>query len=298
MTIYNKLAIKAFPCECTLVAIQMLFTVLVMLVFCWNSLHIGSAWDFIRWSRVAPLFSGVLLTSILALKDASVTLVVVFRSLAPLLSLGIERFYPNPLEVSREMLICLFALLVGTLLYCKDLPFDRDNLHAIGWVFANNLFVVGDRSLQRLMLAKDQLPVDISKSSVTLLNNLLGIFPLVFVAMYTEEASAVPDAFSQLSWSSSFVLLCSCVVGVGIAYTGIWTQSLISATSFLVLATASKFFVILLDVTILRDKVLMPTQVAGALVTVLASVAYGKVRSDMEASAKENEPLVASAAKR
>eukprot|EP00928_Gymnodinium_smaydae_P062038 TRINITY_DN45984_c0_g1_i1.p1 TRINITY_DN45984_c0_g1~~TRINITY_DN45984_c0_g1_i1.p1 ORF type:complete len:345 (+),score=63.04 TRINITY_DN45984_c0_g1_i1:65-1036(+) len=292
MTIFNKMAIETFPCECTLVAVQMLFTVAAMLIFCWSSLHIGSFWDFLRWSRVAPFFSGVLLTSILALKEAPVTLVVVFRSLAPLFSLVIEQFYPSPLEVNRQMLASLFLLLVGTALYCTDMPFDSSNMHAIGWVFANNAFVVADRMLQRLMLAKDQLPVDISKPSVTLLNNLLGVVPLLIVAMLTKESSEVGAALAQVNTSGYIVILCTCVAGVGIAYTGIWTQSLISATSFLVLATGSKFFVIFIDLFILRTKVLTPLQILGASITISASVAYGQIRSNIELSEREKEQLL------
>jgi hypothetical protein len=66
MMVFNKLAIKALPLPCTLVALQMAFAALAMLVACWRSLHIGSARDVLRWSLVVPFFTGMLLTSILA----------------------------------------------------------------------------------------------------------------------------------------------------------------------------------------------------------------------------------------
>merc|ERR1719189_332355 len=62
-----------------------------MIIFCRQSLHVGSMRDLLRWCLVVPAYSGMLLTSILALKHAPMTLVVTFRALSPLLSLGIER---------------------------------------------------------------------------------------------------------------------------------------------------------------------------------------------------------------
>merc|ERR1719386_666227 len=97
---------------------------------------------------------------------------------------------------------------------------------AIGWLLLNNFFAIGDRLLQRLMLAKDQDPVDISKTGVTLINNGLAMIPLVCVALLTGEAKEVGAAIGGLDGMSWFYVLASCVVGVGISYTGIWAQSL------------------------------------------------------------------------
>ncbi|CAK0871068.1 unnamed protein product, partial [Prorocentrum cordatum] len=110
MMLFNKFAIKAFPVECTLVALQMFVSVLAMVCFCFRGIHIGSARDVLRWSMVAPFFTGMLLSSILALKFAPMSLVVVFRTLSPLLSLLIERMYPDPLRISAPMLGSIFTM--------------------------------------------------------------------------------------------------------------------------------------------------------------------------------------------
>jgi len=70
MMLFNKFAIKAFPVECTLVALQMGVTVLAMVLFCFRSIKIGSLYDVLRWTMVVPFFTGMLLSSILALKFA------------------------------------------------------------------------------------------------------------------------------------------------------------------------------------------------------------------------------------
>jgi len=297
MMLFNKFAIKAFPVECTLVALQMLVSVLAMLCFCFRSIKIGSAWDVLRWSMVAPFFTGMLLSSILALKYAPMSLVVVFRTLSPLLSLGIERFYPDPLRISIPMLGSMVTMAFGAALYSSALK--KSGMGGIGWVFLNIFFAVGDRLLQRLMLAKDQNPVDISKTGITLLNNLEGMLPLVVVMGIKNEFAEIPAALGELSVMGYVWVIASCVVGVAISYTGIWAQSLISATSFLVLVNANKFVIIFVEAFCLKTKSLTAIQIVGACVTILGGVLYGRARDALEQEATkakssgETEPLVA-----
>lgn len=289
MLIFNKLAITAFPVECFLVALQMAVSAIAMLC-CWSSLHIGSFKDVLRWSMVAPFFTGMLLTSILALKHAPMSLVICFRAVSPLVALTIERFYPNPLRVSPKMVACLMVTMMGMVMYASCM--DHDDARGVGWVMLNAFFAIGDRLLQRMMLAKDQNPVDISKTGVNLLNNLLGMFPLLIVGLLKSEQHEVPAALASLTTTGAVWVGMSCAVGVGISYMGIWVQSLISATSFLVLVNANKFVIIFVEVFAMKTKTLLPMQVAGAMITILASVTYGKAREEVESESKEKLPLV------
>lgn len=287
MMVFNKLAIEAFPLSCILVGAQMAFTVVAIVIFAFRSLHIGSIYDMLRWSLVAPFFAGVLLSSMFALHDAPMSLTITFRGLAPIFSLMAEVFYPTPFKVNSWTILCLFGILVGIAFYCKDL--EASQFSAIGWVLLNNFFVVGDRLLQRLMLGKDQWPVDISKSACTLLNNSFGLVPLLIAAYFTMEFSKIPSALSGLDAQGYIWIFLTGVVGTGIAYAGIWTQSLINATSFLVLATANKFIVILIEVFVMQERAITPVQVLGASITITAGVAYGKVREAIEQAEKAQQ---------
>eukprot|EP00928_Gymnodinium_smaydae_P048110 TRINITY_DN3214_c0_g1_i1.p1 TRINITY_DN3214_c0_g1~~TRINITY_DN3214_c0_g1_i1.p1 ORF type:complete len:197 (+),score=26.37 TRINITY_DN3214_c0_g1_i1:188-778(+) len=193
-------------------------SVIWMVGFCWRSLHIGSYTDVLRWMMVVPFFTGML-TSILALKSAPMSLVVSFRALLPLVSLTIERLYPNPLQVSGLMMVSMCGMIMGVVMYARDL--DKSDYTGIGWVFLNNFFAIGDRLLQRLMLAKDQSPVDISLTGITLLNNLLGMIPLLAVACLTHEFAELPATLAGLDSRAMFFVVASCIVGVGISYTGV-----------------------------------------------------------------------------
>jgi hypothetical protein len=179
------------------------------------------------------------------------------------------------------------AMIGGAILYAHEM--DVSDRAAIGWLALNNFFAIGDRLLQRLMLAKDQDPVDISKTGVTLLNNSLGMVPLAVVAYFTGEFKDLGPAVSKMDHMGMCWVFTSCVVGVGISYCGIWAQSLISATSFLVLVNANKFFIIFLETFVMGTKSMTPIQVLGATIAVLAAAAYGEARSQAE-SEKRNEP--------
>jgi len=285
MLVFNKLAVSAFPVECMLVAMQMGVSVILMLTCCWGSLHIGSIRDALRWSMVAPFYTGMLLTSILALKNAPMTLVITFRVLSPLVSLAIERFYPNPLRITPLMCFSIGLMLMGAIMYTFQMP--KTDWTGVQWVLLNNFFAIGDRLLQRLMLAKDQNPVDISKTAIALLNNLEGLVPLLIVAWFKHEISETPAAINALTPSGWFYVISSCLVGTGISYTGIWAQSLISATSFLVLVNTNKFLIIFLEAFVLKHKVVTRLQALGALVTVCAGVLYGRARGAIEEEEKK-----------
>lgn len=283
MMVCNKAAIGVFPEECTLTALQMLVSIVILLALCFRSIHIGSAYDVLCWSAVTPFFAGMLLTSMLALKHAPMTLSIVFRSLSPILALVIERFYPNPLRLSQNVIASLGVMIVGTMIYASQL--GQESLIGIQWVLLNMVLAVIDRCLQRLMLAKDQHPVDISKSGVTLLNNALGLLPLVAAAYLTSEFKDVPGSIAGLTSTGWAWVIASCLVGCGISYTGIWAQSLISATSFLVLVNGNKFVIILLEGYVLHNKVLNHTQIIGACITVTGGIFYALARQALEAEA-------------
>eukprot|EP00930_Biecheleria_cincta_P025822 TRINITY_DN1831_c0_g1_i1.p1 TRINITY_DN1831_c0_g1~~TRINITY_DN1831_c0_g1_i1.p1 ORF type:complete len:323 (-),score=57.18 TRINITY_DN1831_c0_g1_i1:62-1030(-) len=289
MMFFNKMAIQAFPLECTLVAMQMAFAALALLTFGWSSLHFGSFKDVCRWFMVLPFFIGMLLTSILALKNAPMSLSITLRALSPLGSLLVERFYPDPLRITPAVIMSIVVTVVGAAVYCSSL--EKEAMAGVGWVVLNSLIATGDRLVCRLLLAKDQCPVDLSKTACTLISNAGGVIPLTIAAYCKGEFSALPTVLAALTPLDSLFILLTCVIGLGISYSGIWAQSLISATSFLVMINANKFFIIGIEAFGLHTKVLTKTQVAGASLTLIGAILYGRARQLAE-EVKEKEPLL------
>jgi len=185
------------------------------------------------------------------------------------------------------MFASIFGMFLGTSMYVTKM--DDKNWNGIMWVFLNIILAVGDRLLQRLMLAKDQYPVDISIPGLTLLNNFLGMLPICVAVWWTDELHKIPATMASLSGLGAVWVVASCIVGVGISYCGIWAQSLISATSFMVLVNVNKFAIVLLEVFVIRTRKPHPLQVAGAIVAILSGVAYGRAREAIQKRCQEQE---------
>jgi len=290
MMLFNKFAIEAFPLECTLVAVQMAFAAVSLLVFGWSSLHFGSLKDVLRWCMVIPLFTGMLLTSILALKNAPMSLSITLRAFSPLGAILIEQFYPDPLKVTSGVVLSIVVTVMGAALYCTSL--ERQAMVGVGWIILNTLIGMCDRLVCRLLLSKDQCPVDLSKTACTLISNAGGVIPLAAAAYLKGEFSQLPAVLAHMTPMDTTCVVLTCIIGLGISYCGIWAQSLISATSFLVMLNANKFFIIGLEAFGMHTKQLSAVQVLGASFTILGAVMYGKARQAAEEAAKEKQPLL------
>lgn len=289
MLLFNKYAISAFPLECSLVAMQLAFASVTLLLFAGHTIHIGSFRDLVRWCAVIPFFSGMLLTSILALKNAPMSLLIVLRCMSPLCSLFVEQMYADPLPITKEVLASIVMMTAGGYLYVRHLKMEH--YAGVGWVILNAGIAVCDRCLQRLFLSKENQPVDISKTGVTWINNTLGLIPVMIAAYWTGELVHVPAAWAALSHMDMLVILMTCVIGLGICYTGIWAQSLISATSFLVMINANKFIIIFIEFC-LHAKVLTLTQACGACMAVGGACFYGFARQAAERRVEEKKQLL------
>lgn len=292
MLLFNKFAVQDFPLECCLVWVQLFFAASCLGLFAFPYIHVGSMRDLLRWCMVVPFYCGMLLTSILALKTAPMSLVIVLRNTSPLGTLVIERFYPEPLRISSFMLGSIFLMIAGGVMYVADLP--NENWQGIGWVFLNSAIAVVDRLLQRLLLSKDQCPVDISKTGITMINNFVGLLPVGLAAYAKGEIEKLPIVYGSLNRWDKFYIAMTCVIGLTISYTSIWAQSLISATSFLVMINANKFVIIGIEAYGMHSKALTHLQVCGASLTILGGVLYGKSRQAIENEVEERKCLLPS----
>jgi drug/metabolite transporter (DMT)-like permease len=151
MSIFNKLAITALPLPITLVLIQMVFTVATTLAG-WRAVHIGSRRDALRWGCTVPvLFNAMLVSSMYAMRHNTLGTISVFRNVAPLITLCIERAFRVPIEIDRDTILSLLAILVGVVLY----HFTAIHISSLGLtaICVNIVFAVLERLLQRHLLS-------------------------------------------------------------------------------------------------------------------------------------------------
>ena len=118
--------------------------------------------------------------------------------------------------------------------------------------------------------------MDVPKNGLVLLKNSVGAIELYALLTLYE-----PAQWSRLhnacvgeggTWIS-FVVLLSCIVGTGIAYAGLWLQSVVTATTFMVIGCATKVLVILWGILFWGD-VRSALAVLGALLSIAGAVVY------------------------
>jgi len=212
--------------------------------------------------------------------------IVVFRGLSPLGTLVLEQFYPQPVKVSTRMWQSIIVMVVGTGLYVVHMP----SRHMVGmcWALLNSSMAVVDRLVQRYLLSQDK--VDISKMGLALLSNLYS-FPVVLgLAFALGEFRQVHDYVPLLGFYDKYCILVSGLIGLGISFCGIWAQSLMTATSFLVLINANKFVIVIIE-ALGGQRTLTGLQIAAIFATIIAACVYGYEREKAAESETEENSL-------
>jgi len=261
MTLLNKRAIDKTGAPLGVVVLQMLATVLVALSQ-HRRLHFGQGTRL--WASTVPiLFMCMMGSSMLALKYVSAGAFVVVRNLGPLVTLVMEvaLHKPDNLPFNPRTAGATLAIAAGVWMYeANDIRWSERGFF---FLLANLGFACAERMLQRHLLVVTE--VDVSRTGLMLLNNGLGAALTVLAIAFSS-----PREWRQLYRSLRHVrgaatyTLASCAVGCAISYCGLWLQSLITATSFMVLGSVAKMAVVLWGMVFLHDAA-GPLAVLGAL---------------------------------
>ncbi|EOD06298.1 hypothetical protein EMIHUDRAFT_121316 [Emiliania huxleyi CCMP1516] len=270
------LVLRAVHLPITVVMIQMAFTAGILCVApC--GLHFGSLQHVIRWSVTVPwLFTAMLTSSMLALRHSSMGAIVVLRNVAPLVSMAIEGVITGErIEVDGATILSLLLILGGVGLYVSnDVAFSPTG---VAWMAFNMTAGVLERLLQRRMIAVE--PVDINKTGLMLLNNVVSLLPMSVLVYCTGE---VPQwrLLARLSTADGMLLLASCVNAVAISWAGINAQAYVTATTFMVLANLNKFVVVAFGIAVLHEASSWQA-VVGCGTSLLGGAAYARARSNL-----------------
>jgi len=201
---------------------------------------------------VPPLFVFMLCASMVSLEFVSLGAWVVIRNLGPVVTLLLESvmMHSNNFQASPGMVCGAVMVAAGAWVYeAVDIQFSRIGAALVA---LNLIAAVMERIAQRHLLAVRK--VNISTPSLMILNNATGVLLVSIVSFLFA-----PQDFHRL-WTScnksgitvAWVAL-SCTVGVSLSYFGIWLQTLISASSFMVIGAMTKLFLIASGVIFLGD---------------------------------------------
>jgi len=280
MNMANKAAATGFSATCLLVILQMVVATLIVLAMEGRKLNYAAARkaDILKWCVIPFFFAAMLASSIYALKETTLSTVLILRSILPICTLIVEkRLFNAPAILSTPIICSMLVCIVGTVIYgCTSLSVTP---WAVQLILLNCVVTVADRLLQRILLSSSDFSVSLPLCMI--INNTCGIVPMLLLAVVTGEVYTWGDVLATSSVSSWGWAMASGFLGCCLGYLGLHCQKLISATSFLMLQNLNKVFVISMGVLIFKDRFSILAGV-GCSLALGGAVWYGYVRLPAE----------------
>jgi drug/metabolite transporter (DMT)-like permease len=284
MNVLNKKAAKAFEGTCLLVIIQMLVSIVVIICMEYDKMKLDKWADFMKWLIVPFAFAGMLGTSMFAFKEASLTTILIVRNILPILTFGFEKaLFNQPESVCWKVVMSLVVTLAGSVLY-GFVDVSATNLGKV-LILVNCGFTIVDRLVQAKLL-KGNKDFSISIAMCMLLNNALGIVPMVILAMVTGEVTHWGHSLASANLDTWFLVVMSGLCGASLGYVGLRTQQLMSGTTVLVMQNFNKLLIISLGMFLFHEH-MTALSFLGCFVSLLGCFAYGYLRLPAEAGTKD-----------
>mmetsp|Transcript_39900 Transcript_39900/g.113962 ORF Transcript_39900/g.113962 Transcript_39900/m.113962 type:complete len:406 (-) Transcript_39900:70-1287(-) len=289
MHMLNKSVVDRTKTPALVTVLQMVIAVVVMVpVAAWHLFHIRGR-QLLWWLPVPFLFAAVLCTSSYTYKYISLSLLTIVRNLTPLVVLPIEMLImgdDKKPKTSSLVWIALMMMVAGTVVYAGGI--HGFSGAGVALAFANMGLAVTDRFLQRRLLTEEC--KDMDSSVCALINNSLGILPLL-VVVHAGHDLQIAHANKVLNNPYTLLLLMlSGIAGLAICYLGFECQRAISVTSFYVLQNASKIGLVTVGILFFKDPIHSPGPIVGLVLSLSGSLLYGRIQLPTGQSASK-QPL-------
>jgi len=293
MQVLNKSVVASLRAPALIAAVQMLIAVIgvgAMSIKDFTSMNFRLLGP---WMVVPLFFAAMLCTSTYTYQFISLSLMTVVRNLTPFIALPLERLLMPPErqpQVSGQVFLGLGMTLVGTLVYAGGM--SGLSWPGIAFAVSNMVLAVCDRIIQRCLLTGSC--KDLPSSMCTVVNNGVGMFPALILALGTQQISHLKLDEYSAPWCNGqtlVLLLLSGTVGIGICYLGFECQREISATSFFVLQNMSKVAVVIVGIVIFADPIKSFRSILGLALSIGGSFVYGWAQMNI-ATKPEATPLV------
>lgn len=276
LILVNKVAIRMFPYASLLVLMQNIITVILLLVgTAWCSASLGdlprlSRSIVVRWTPLSCMFVVMLLSSLLALKHISAVSFVVLRNLTTIVVALGERVVLGS-RFSWPAVATLWGMLFGAAIYgSADLLFAATGYAWIAVnILANSIYQVHVK-----MLAKDD---TLSPLGMSFISNAVSLPFLTACSIILHDVHDPPSLYAVLADlappATTSLILLSGMLGFALSTSAFLLNTMISATSIMVINNANKFAVILLS-ELLIERSLGPLASAGTVIVLAFAYLY------------------------
>ncbi len=276
MTILNKWAVDLTSSPMGVIVVQLAVSSLCALAS--GQVHFGNGT--LKWAVSVPwLFVVMMVSSMMAMQHVTLGTIVVVRNLGPVITLLVETLVhrPDNLSCDAKTVASTLSIGVGVLLY----ELNEVRFSAVGtlWLLSNLVSACAERMVQRHLLAVHA--VDVSKPGLMLLNNGIGCVLSALALQLTAPAQWHKLYRAARRERHALVAVAaSSIVAPALSYTGLWLQRNVTATSFMVLGSATKLAVIAWGILFLRDAH-GALSVSGALLSIVGAYAYARGTSPL-----------------
>jgi len=296
VSILNKACVSLTGAPSVLTAIQMAFAVAATLASKWKEVFGADRNQMLCWCIVPVFYAGMLNSSLFAYKYISLSLMIVFRNLAPLVTMLVESFVMDAQhapKVTLPAVLAIMMMVMGALL--STIGQSDASWIGLAVVLLNTLLAITDRLIQRRLLVSEC--TDLPLSTCMVLNNSLGMIPTLAIAMATNEVQTIPAHHTAWTDPATLSLISlSGLMGLGIGFYGLMCQKAMTATSFQVLQNLAKVVLVFAGVFVFGDDMSTHTLQGGMVLSIIGSAAYGLARAseaaDKNAGSGEAQALL------
>jgi len=247
MLILNKLAVYHIGAPAVVTLAQ----------FAWTAaaVRIGKSLGWIEvdpfeWSKVkffliyVLAFAGGTWSNMRILMDSNVETVIVFRSCAPVAVCVFDYwFHKRALPGARSALAMLLISAGATAYVLTDRDFLIGGVSAYFWVGVWFVLLIFQLTYAKYLVSSIGLT---SAWSAVLYTNSLSMVPTAIIGATGNDFSTI----ARFEWTRPAVvwLVLSCLLGLGISWTGFKCQQMITATAYTVVGVMNKMITVLVNV--------------------------------------------------
>ena len=251
MPIINKATLRALPRPFTVTAIQTASAAMLLLAF-----RIAGMVDFPNptlakiwgWTGVVLAWVVPIVFNMKAVQLLTVETVMMFRSLTiVIVAIGDRLFLKTKMD-ARSVISCLMISLGGVVYASNDLNFHYRG-YLMGCLYAASM-VVNSLYIKYCFNQHHEM----NSWEKTFLNNLLSTPAVLAMCGIYENMDSVKHDLGSLSRSGCSLLALSSLMGFGISMSGTKCREYLSATSFDVLGSCTKYMTLALSAVILRAR--------------------------------------------
>lgn len=248
MLVINKLAVQELPLPTVVSGAQLFVSALVVLILklIWpNTMGAMDQTKVLPFALYTAMFAGGLYANMKALMLTNVGAVIAARSCLPVIVCLIEwAFMGRSLPGARSTMSLAGVVGFAGLYIKNDAGVMVDGASGYIWLFIWWLLLALQMTYGKWMTEK----IEMTQWERVFYTNAFALPPTFILFFATGENSEVQDVF--LGENAIMWLLASCVMGVGISYSGWRTRSVITATTFTLVGVLNKMATIAFTVIV------------------------------------------------